>query len=204
MNTPAPISVRAENAAWVRRASLPRAAAAGAGVVFFALLTAASARAALPLPGTPVPITLQTLAVVLAGAALGPWLGTASMSLYLLMGLAGLDAFAAPRPPGAPLLGVTGGYLLGFILAQPVVGCLTRGVGRPLAHRARDAALACAAAHAIIFATGLIWLAAWLRLDAAGALSLGFWPFLPGTVVKIAAVAGTAGLVAPLRRFLAR
>lgn len=185
-----------------RRITLHGAARAAAGVVFFALLTAASARLALPLPNTPVPVTLQTLAVVLTGAALGPWLGAASMSLYLLLGLAGLDVFAAPRAAGAPLLGVTGGYLLGFIAAQPIVAWLTRGAQRPLARRTADAALACLAGHATIFALGVPWLAAWLHVGLPEALALGLWPFIPGTLVKTLAAAGIAGPLGPWARRL--
>jgi len=165
------------------------------GVVSFAVLTALSARVVIPLPTTPVPITLQTLAVVTAGMVLGPRLGTASMLFYLLLGLAGNHVFAWGNLGLATLTGATGGYLLGFVLAQPAVGVLS------WKRRRWSAALAAGLlGHAIIFACGLLWLSIWAGTDLARTWELGFWPFLPGTVVKTLAAAGLGGLLSPWGR----
>src|SRR5262245_49900026 len=92
-------------------------------VVGFALLTALTALIRYPLPGTPVPATLQTLSVVLAGLLLGPRLGALSMGLYLAFGICGQFVFASAPGPAA-LVGPTAGYLVGFVLAQPMLGWL--------------------------------------------------------------------------------
>src|SRR5262245_52763921 len=97
-------------------------------VIGFALLTWAGAKVAVPLPFTPVPGTLQTLAVLLAGAMLGARAGAASQMAYLVMGLAGLPVFALPGAGPAYFLGPTGGYLVGFILAAWRHGSLPRTV----------------------------------------------------------------------------
>ena len=97
------------------------------GVIGFAATMALAAQVAIPIPGTPVPFTLQPLAVVLAGMVLGPVAGAASMMLYLLAGAVGLPVFA---PIGAPgflrLIGPTGGYLLAAPAAAAVAGLIAR------------------------------------------------------------------------------
>lgn len=170
--------------------------AAVAGVVAFAALTALSAQVAIPLPHTPVPITLQTLVVVLAGITLGPRLGTASMAFYLLLGMAGYHVFALQRWGLATILGATGGYLLGFLLAQPAVGLLARP-GRRAWWGVPAAALV---GNTVIFACGLLWLKLWLGVDTWRALELGFWPFLPGTALKGALTVALGYALLPLRR----
>ena len=119
-----------------------------ARVVGFAVALAAAAQVAIPLPGTPVPFTLQPLLVVLAGFWLGPVAGAASMTLYLLAGAAGLPVFAPVGAPGvARLLGPTGGYLLAYPVAAAVVGALaTRAssIGGRFATRVAIAIAGCA------------------------------------------------------------
>src|SRR3989454_295552 len=97
-----------------------------AAVVLGALLVAAAAQVAVPLPGTPVPMTLQPLAVLLVGGLLGARLGATSMVLYLALGIAGLPVFTPTVPllGIARLLGPTGGYLLAYPVAAWVVGWL--------------------------------------------------------------------------------
>ncbi len=170
----------------LRRAWLP-----AAGVVAFALLTAAGAMVRIPVPGSPVPITLQTLFVLLAGMTLGPRLGAASMAFYLLLGMTGYHVFAAASWGAGTVLGPTGGYLLGFVLAQPVVGGIARlGNGRWPALLA-----AAVAGYAVIFAAGLVWLNLWTGADWSATLAMGLAPFVPGTIVKtVAAVAGGMAL----------
>jgi biotin transport system substrate-specific component len=98
-----------------------------AAVVLGAALVAAAAQIAVPLPGTPVPMTLQPLAVLLVGGLLGARLGATSMALYLALGIAGLPVFTptVPLVGIARLLGPTGGYLLAYPVAAFVVGRLT-------------------------------------------------------------------------------
>ena len=95
-------------------------------MVGFALARGGGAHVAIPLPGTPVPMTLQTLVVLLAGVTLGPRLGLVSVTFYLLLGTAGYHVFAAGDWGLSTIFGATGGYLVGFALAQPILGSLTR------------------------------------------------------------------------------
>src|SRR5205823_2462686 len=118
-------------------------------VVLGAALVAVAAQVSIPLPGTPVPMTLQPMAVLLVGGLLGAPLGTLSMILYLAMGAAGLPVFTptVPLPGIARLLGPTGGYLLAYPVAAWAVGALVTpgrrpGVSRPEWVRAGVAVLA--------------------------------------------------------------
>lgn len=106
-------------------AVLPRTTVVTAAlVVGFALLTALSAQIVIPLPFTPVPITGQTFAVLLSGAALGAGAGAASQGLYVLLGAVGLPFYAGGASGWTVVTGATGGYLVGFIVAAWVVGVL--------------------------------------------------------------------------------
>jgi biotin transport system substrate-specific component len=157
-------------------------------VATFALLTALGAYIAVPLPGTPVPVTFQTLAVILAGALLGPRLGAASQLAYLAAGAAGLPVFSAARAGLLPLLGPTGGYLLAFPLAAYVVGRVA-GTGRVGTPRL---ALALSLGAATILAGGTAQLAL-LTGESALALALGLAPFLWGDALKILSALLIAG-----------
>lgn len=158
-------------------------------ILAVALAMAASAR--LELPADPVPITAQTLAVLLAGALAGSRRAALGVLTYLAAGAAGLPAFAAG---GGPLyfFGPTGGYLVGFVPAAYVAGRLMeRGWGRG----ALPTLAALVAADAVIFACGVAWLAVLLAADPvlgpAAAVPLGLVRFIPGEMLKIA----LAGLV---------
>jgi biotin transport system substrate-specific component len=171
-----------------------------AGVVAFALLTAVGARIALPVPGTPVPITLQTFSVLLAGAILGPRLGTASMAFYLLLGTTGYHVFALGNWGLETVFAATGGYLIGFVLAQPIIGWITQ----PSCRRWKQALAAMLLGTAVIYATGLTWLTLWAGTGLVTTLDLGFWPFLPFELLKVALATGLGALIAPTaRRILA-
>ena len=157
------------------------------GVVGFATALSAAAQVAIPLPGTPVPLTLQPMLVVLAGLWLGPRAGAASMVLYLLAGAAGLPVFT---PIGAPgmlrLVGPTGGYLLAYPAAAAVTGLLAqRGAG----YGAR--AMATLAGMATIYAGGFAQLLV-LTGSAATAAALGALPFAAADVVKALVAAALA------------
>ena len=152
------------------------------------LLMAALAQLAVPLPFTPVPITGQTLGVLLVGGALGSKRGAASMLLYLVEGACGLPVFAAGGAGPLVLFGPHGGYLFGFVAAAYCVGLLAeRGFDRSF----RSAILAFGLGELVIYAFGVPWLAVFVGTRQA--LVAGFWPFLPGAVVKAAA----AGVLLP-------
>jgi biotin transport system substrate-specific component len=152
-------------------------------VIGFALLTWAGARITVPLPFTPVPGTLQTLSVLLAGALLGARAGAASQAAYLVMGLAGLPVFALPGSGPAYLLGPTGGYLVGFVAAAWVTGSVCRALRR---HGAPGAFCGFLAGSAALYACGLAWLTVHLGGDVRAAVGAGLVPFLLFDVAKIA------------------
>ena len=154
-----------------------------------ALLVAASAQVSVPVPLSPVPMTLQPLAVLAVGGLLGAQAGVASLVLYLALGVAGLPVFAGGGSGLVHLLGPTGGYLLAFPVAAGLTGALatpTAGVLRVL--------LACALGMVVIHAGGVAQLAL-LGGDAATAFRVGFVPFLTGDLLKVglAAAAILAG-----------
>ena len=162
-------------------------------MVTFALLTAAAAQFSIPIPGTPVPITGQTFAVLLSGAALGSWAGAGSQAIYWAMGAAGLPFYAEASGGWASATGATAGYLVGFIVAAWVVGFLAeRGQDR----RVWSAIPAFLAGNAVIYLFGVTWLL--VGVDAIStmseAIAAGFAPFVVGDVVKILA----AGVLLPL------
>jgi biotin transport system substrate-specific component len=159
-------------------------------VALFALLTALGARAAVPLPGTVVPVTLQTLFVLLSGALLGPASGAASQLAYLAAGMAGLPAFAAGGGP-AYLFGPTGGYLLAFPAAAAAAGLIAgKGPTRGLAAFVW-LAVGLFLASLIVFAGGVAQLAV-LTGDPGRAIQVGVVPFLVGDVVKVCVAAAVA------------
>lgn len=157
-------------------------------VTGFALFTALMAQIEIPLWFTPVPITGQTLAVLLAGAALGARLGAASQALYVGLGAVGLPFYAGGDGGWQAATGATGGYLIGFVVAAAVVGYLAeRGQDRTVV----TALPAFLAGSAIIYLFGVAWLAAYLDVGATEAMELGLTPFVIGDLVKVA-LAGVA------------
>jgi len=152
-----------------------------------ALLTALLAQVAIPVAGSPVPITGQTLAVVVTAAALGPARGVAGQALYLLLGIIGLPFYSDATGGVEVVVGATGGYLLGFLPAAYLIGLAARhGQDR----RFTRALPLFAAGQLVIFAVGVPWLAVAADLSAAQALEAGFYPFLVGGAVKAAIAAG--------------
>lgn len=162
-------------------------------VVAFAIVTAIGAKIAVPLPGTPVPFTLQPLFVLLAGALLGSRLGAASQVLYLAAGVVGLPVFAAGGG-AAYLLGPTGGYLMAYPLAAflagayggrrvaPMMGALLAGLGA-------------------IYLGGLAWLS--VLGTASWAVAAGLTPFVLADLVKVLiALLVTRQVAGPVRRWL--
>ena len=165
-----------------------RGVSAVIGVLAFVLMTALGAHVRIPLPWTPVPITLQTFFVSLAGATLGPALGPVSQAIYLLLGIAGLPVFAGGGSGIRYVLaGPTTGYLLGFIAASAIVGWLVR--------RRQDPGTAwilfsMATGSLTIYVCGVAWLIWSVKLTLSAAIAKGFLPFLAGDVVKTGAAAG--------------
>jgi biotin transport system substrate-specific component len=180
-----------------------RPAASRQRVLYDALLLAGatsfialSARLALRLPFSPVPVTGQTLAVLLVGALMGARRAGLAVALYLSEGGLGIPVFAGGGAGPAWLFGPTGGYLLGFLPAAMLVGFLAdRGWDR----RVETTLLSMAAGNLVIYLGGLAWLARFVpgeRLLAAGLL-----PFLPGDALKAVAA---ALLLPSARRLLGR
>lgn len=157
-------------------------------VVGFALLTAAAAQVKLSLGFTPVPITGQTLAVLLAGGVLGWRRGAASQALYVALGAVGLPFYAGAEGGWEAATGSTAGYLVGFVVAAAFVGRLAEhGQDRaPI-----TAIPAMLAGSALIYVTGVWWLSHSLGVSTTEAIELGLVPFLVGDLVKVA-VAGLA------------
>ncbi len=149
------------------------------------LLIALSAQVAIPLPFSPVPVSGQTFAVLLVAALLGRRRGSLAVLVYIGQGLIGLPVFAGGAFGLARLLGPTGGYLAGFVIAAYVVGLLAeRGWDR----RAGTTAAAMLVGNLIIYACGVLWLSTFVG-GLGPALTAGLLPFLAGDVLKIGAAA---------------
>jgi biotin transport system substrate-specific component len=152
------------------------------------LIVALSAQVMVPVPFSPVPMTLQPLAVLAVGGLLGWSAGVAALLLYLALGVMGLPVFAGGGSGLPHLLGPTGGYLLAFPVAAGVTGALVAGVlesreGVSAAGLLR-VLLACALDMAIIHVGGVAQLAL-LGGNPAAAFRIGFVPFLTGDLVKV-------------------
>jgi biotin transport system substrate-specific component len=138
----------------------------------------------------PVPLTMQTLAVLTIGAAYGSRLGAATMLLYLVEGAAGLPVFAGPPVFGLThLLGPTGGYLMSYPIAAALVGFLAeRGFDRSIPRMLAATLLG----SAVILVLGVLWLSGFLGMEKA--IALGLMPFIIGDIIK----ATLAALAFPL------
>jgi biotin transport system substrate-specific component len=148
------------------------------------LLVALSAQIAIRLPFSPVPITGQTLAVLLVGALLGARRGSLALLAYLAEGAAGLPVFANGSAGPTYMSGPTGGYLFGFVLAAGLTGALAeRGWDR----RVWLTALAMVLGNVVIYACGLVWLSTFVGIERAP--ELGMTPFIVGDLLKIALAA---------------
>ncbi|MFF4120628.1 biotin transporter BioY [Streptomyces sp. NPDC001714] len=148
-----------------------------------AALTGLAAQIAVPVPGSPVPVTGQTFAALLVGTALGARRGLLSLALYALAGLAGVPWFAS----GTSGVSVSFGYILGMMLASAVVGALARrGADRGVLRMAGTMLLG----EAIIYAIGVPYLAYAAGMSASAAIAAGLTPFLIGDAVKAALAMG--------------
>ena len=164
---------------------------------FFFLGTMLGAYVEIPLPFTPVPLTLQTLFVLLGAAYLGKAWSSGVQTAYLTAGAAGASVFAGAAAGAVHLTGPTAGYLWAFLPASLLVGSLWRGA------RARGyfyGVALMAAASALILLCGTLWLGFLLKANPWHAFLMGFLPFVPGEIVKVSAAASLgprAGTKAP-------
>jgi len=152
-------------------------------------LVALLAQIEIPLPFTPVPITGQTLGVLLVGASLGAGLGGVSMVLYLAQGAIGLPFFSG-GDSGVEFLrlsAATGGYLWGFVLAAAVVGALAE---RKWDRSVRSSIGAMFLGEVVLYAVAIPWLMQALAVSLSRALELGLAPFVVGDTIKLLAAAG--------------
>jgi biotin transport system substrate-specific component len=148
-------------------------------VVTGAALVGVAAQLTVPVPGTPVPVTMQTFAVLLVGASLGAWRGAAAMTLYAVAGSLGLPWFADGK---SGFGGATFGYVLGFIIAAALTGYLAeRGDARTPVASLGTMVLG----NLVIYAVGVPWLMASLGVPFAKALTYGFTPFFLGDALKL-------------------
>jgi biotin transport system substrate-specific component len=156
---------------------------------------AIAASAQIQVPMQPVPMTLQSLVVLMVGIAYGPRLGAATVMLYLFEGLVGLPVFAGFRAGPAVLAGPTGGFLMGFVPAAALAGWMA---ARGWARGVLPMAATFIAGHAVLFAFGVTWLGLLVGLERA--VAFGLLPFLPGTAVKTALGVALLAAVRELRR----
>jgi len=161
----------------LRSFTVSKAVIVGLQIVGFAALTALCSHAKFYLPFTPVPITLQTLAVVLAGAMLGSKKGAASQLTLIGASLAGIPVFSTP---GA-VFGPTGGYILGFVLAAYVSGWMFERLNTK-SFMVKFGLLFLASLF--IFLPGVVWLKTLTGISFSKAIALGFTPFLIGDLIK--------------------
>jgi biotin transport system substrate-specific component len=171
------------HASTLRLAAVPEGRTLDAAVVVTgALLIAGAAQITIPLPFTPVPVSGQTFAVLLVGAALGAARGGAAGSLYLLLGLAGMPVYADGSSGLHVVTGASGGYLVAFPLAAALVGRLAeRGWDRSFS----SAVGAMLTGNVLIYLIGLPWLAVTLGSGLDKTLQLGLYPFVPGDLLKV-------------------
>ena len=179
-------------AVFPRTSALTEALFVVGGIGFISLL----AQISLPVPGSPVPVTGQTLAVLLIGTTYGARLGLFTFASYLLAGIAGAPIFA-PSATSANhgierLTGATGGYLVGMLVASLLLGYLA---DRKADQKFKTSFPALLLGDVVIFAFGLTWLHASLDMTWAATIKAGLTPFILGEALKIAITATSLPLV---------
>ena len=171
-----------------------------------ACLTGLLAQVRVYLPWSPVPLTGQTFAVVLGAVVLGKWWGGISQSLYLGIGVLGMPWFAGFHAGFSYLLGPTGGYLIGFVIASFFLGYFMDKYVKSRRFLTMFV-LMLVANFGIVFGLGLLGLYGWVfvttgtAVDLWGLLMMGLIPFLVGDLVKIAVAAGVAGAITPKQAY---
>ncbi|CAB4659968.1 MAG: hypothetical protein F2704_00760 [Actinobacteria bacterium] len=177
-------SISLRSAVFPRSTTADKALLVAGGSVFIALL----AQIALPIPGSPVPVTGQTLGVLLIGTSYGASLGLTTILTYLLAGILGAPIFASAGHGLSHVTGATGGYLFGMVVAAFIIGKLA---GRKWDQRLQTSLFTMLLGNVIIFSFGLLWLHAFTDKSWAWTLANGFTPFIIGEILKIA-IAGTS------------
>jgi biotin transport system substrate-specific component len=177
-------SVTLTNTVLPRSSAITKALLITGGAIFLGAL----AQIAIPVPGSPVPVTGQTLGVLLLATAYGANMGAATFALYLAIGFAGAPVFAGHGHGIERLVGPTGGYLVGMLISSWVLGALA---GRKWDQKLFSAISTMLIGDLIIFSFGLIWLHQYTGKDWAWTFSAGLTPFIFGEVLKIA-IAGTS------------
>ena len=178
----------------LRSSLIPRSTALSHAVLVVSgvLGLAALAQIAIPVPGSPVPVTGQTLGVLILGTAYGSTLGTTTFAMYILAGIAGAPVFAGDGEPGLDrIVGATGGYLIGMLVATFVLGQLARF---RLDQKFLTALPSMLIGTVITFSFGLVWLYQFTpegQEPWSWTIEKGLAPFIVGEVLKIA-IAGTA------------
>lgn len=179
-------------AVFPRSTALTEALFVVGGIGFISLL----AQISIPVPGSPVPVTGQTLGVLLIGTTYGARLGLITFASYLLAGIAGAPIFApsatSPNHGIERLTGATGGYLVGMLVASLLLGYLA---DRKADQKFRTSFPALLLGDLVIFAFGLTWLHASLDLTWTATIKAGFTPFILGEALKIAITATSLPLV---------
>ena len=171
------------------RPAVPAALLDAMMIVAASALVALAARFAIPLPGTPVPLSLVNFAVLLVGMSMGAKRGCAALLLYLGEGLAGLPVFSPTGPGGlAQLLGPTGGYLIAYPIVAFIAGWAFQSGKKDF----KTALVAATAGEILLFALGVNWLLVLFHVPVTQAVAWGLYPFLAAEVVKVAAAAGVA------------
>ncbi len=171
-------------------------------VLGFCLLITLSAQVRIPVPGTLVPMTLQSTAVLLTGFCLAPASAAAAMLIYLFLGAAGIPVFAAGS---AGFAGITGGYLMGFLPASAAVSLLRRG-----SHDWKRLTISGIAGTAIVFMCGLSWQVVFSDSVGSGGavwqiVAMGLLPFLPKAIVQLmTAVAIVSAVRVAIARIMAK
>ena len=145
-------------------------------------LVAGAAQISVKLPFTPVPITGQTFAVLLVGASLGCVLGTASLMLYLWLGVAGAPIYAHHDSGWSVITSASGGYVVGFVLAAALTGFLAE---RRWDRRLSSSIGLMLTGNVVIYLVGLPWLAIVLNTNLEKTLEYGLYPFIPGDTFKL-------------------
>jgi biotin transport system substrate-specific component len=162
-----------------------------AAIVGASLLMAVCAHISIPLWFTPVPITLQTLGVMLLALTMGGWRASAALVLYLLEGISGLPVFSPHGPGGiAQVLGPTGGFLMSYPLAALIGGLLAEKFVRT--SRITAFAIGAITCEAIIFAAGSLWLLSLSHRSPSAIFMVAVLPFIPGEILKGAAAIASA------------
>lgn len=164
-------------------------------IVSFAAAITLGAHVRIPLPFTPVPLTLQTFFVLLSAALLGARMGMVAQVLYVCAGAAGLGVFTGSGTGLSYFQGVTGGYLVGFMAAQLVVPSLSRSIA--IDKSVLRAAAVFLLADFVLLACGTLWLKTACGYSGKQAMLCGFWVFVPGDILKAVLAAGIYIAAAP-------